>query len=131
MAPNLDRITAALNAYPWMAGALTAPGSAGPRYCAIGMLLRYAGVAREELSCARPVTDVWLRHRALLASEYGIGDCMTAMAIVAANDGADSHAEAIARVQAAVTGGLAGRPVVPLEDRAEPEEEGGSLVVVG
>ena len=36
MAVDLMRVTAALNAYPWTRGTLTAPGASGARYCAVG-----------------------------------------------------------------------------------------------
>ena len=100
MSANLSKITAALNAYPWTPGTLTRREEGVPRYCAVGLLLRYAGVPEDQLySC-----DVWTRHRTVLQAEYGIEDAHTVALIVAANDSALSHAEAIERVQSVLSG---------------------------
>jgi len=104
MAPDLTKITAALNAYPWVAGALTARGSATVEYCAIGLLLRYSGVPQREIECAGSALVVWERYRELLGSEYGIGDFGTVRAIIMANDYSATHEEAIDQVQRVLTG---------------------------
>lgn len=107
MPADLMKITAALNAYPWTAGTLTRRDGGGtPRYCALGLLLRYAGVARDQLACAQHSSETWTRHRRLLQSEYGISDYATVCAIIVANDTASSHEQAIARVQQVLGDGL-------------------------
>jgi hypothetical protein len=100
MTPDLMRIEAALNAYPWTPGTLTT-GARDPRYCAVGILLRYAGVAREHLGCAVLWNSrrLWEMYGALLLQEYGIPNEHTMIAIMAANDSARSHGEAIDRVR--------------------------------
>ncbi|MFN2567103.1 MAG: hypothetical protein ABR499_19060 [Gemmatimonadaceae bacterium] len=103
---NLPRIAAALNAYPWMPGRLTRSGRTAPTYCAIGALLRYAGVAQDHIACAEGPSGVhlWAVYGQLLESEYGIPDMKTAKRVMAANDSASSQAEAIERVLGALTG---------------------------
>ena len=104
MSLNLERIAAALNAYPWVAGTLTSRGSTGvPRYCAIGLLLRYAGVPQEQMACGHGSPAGLRQHLPLLEAEYGIADWDTAGAIIEANDSATSHEEAIERVQRVLT----------------------------
>ena len=97
---NLDlmRITAALNAYPWIAGTLTHRADGAARYCAVGLLLRFAGVPQERMACAMGEMEVWASHEELLRSEYGISDLRTVRAIIIANDSARTHEEAIERV---------------------------------
>src|SRR5690348_417 len=104
MAPDLTKITAALNAYPWIAGALTARHPLGVEYCAIGLLLRYSGVPQREIECAGNAIGVWEQYRGLLESEYGIGDFGTVRAIIIANDSSSTHEEAIEQVQRVLTG---------------------------
>lgn len=96
---DLSRVTAALNAYPWTSGAIAGPDAADPRYCAVGLLLRYAGVPRERLACSGNVRETWLAFRDVLAAEYGIEDYATVHALVIANDTALSHDQAIEQVQ--------------------------------
>ena len=104
MTPDLTRIAAALNAYPWTPGAFSAHFADAPRYCAIGLLLRYAGVAQPEVACIGSPSALWRRYGMLLQVEYGIPDLRTAIAVMQANDGARSHAEAIERVLGVLTG---------------------------
>jgi hypothetical protein len=103
---NVPRIAAALNAYPWTPGRLTRSGRAAPTYCAIGALLRYAGVAQDHIACAEGPSGVhlWAVYGPLLESEYGIADMETAQRVMAANDSASSQAEAIERVLGVLTG---------------------------
>jgi hypothetical protein len=105
MAVDLLRITAALNAYPWIAGTLTARSPDGPRYCAMGLLLRYAGVPQDHMACAAGELEMWDRYGELLRADYGIECRETVRAIILANDSARSHAQAIERVQAVLAGG--------------------------
>ena len=101
MTPNLMRIEAALNAYPWTTGTFTARNGSEVRYCAIGMLLRYAGVTEShiDLACNRGVVEFWSYYRPLLERDYGISGPEQVHAIMVANDGATSHDEAVRRVR--------------------------------
>lgn len=105
MTPNLMRIEAALNAYPWTAGAFAATTGDATRYCAVGMLLRYAGVTREhiDVACNRGAVQFWDYYRALLARDYGIAGPEQIHAIMVANDGADSREEALDRIRWVLT----------------------------
>src|SRR5918912_486146 len=85
MTPDLMRIAASLNAYPWTAGTLTAIDNAAPRYCALGLLLRYAGVPQEHLASADE-GELWKQYGDILRLEYGIPNEQTAFSIMAAND---------------------------------------------
>lgn len=100
MTPNLMRIEAALNAYPWTAGSFAARTGDEVRYCAVGMLLRYAGVteAHIDLACNRGAVEFWTYYRALLARDYGISGAEQVHAIMVANDGASSRDEAVERI---------------------------------
>ena len=107
MSLDLPRIAAALNAYPWTTGTLTHrpdEEASGASYCALGALLRYAGVAQEHIACAQEVGDpaVWELYGLLLREEYGIPDHTTTHLIMGANDGAFSQEDAIARVMRAL-----------------------------
>ena len=105
MALNTMRITAALNAYPWTRGMLTHRNNAAADYCAVGLLLRYAGVPQSEIECAHDSVTVWERYGELLNSEYGISAFVTVRDIIFANDSAATHEEAIEQVQFVLDGG--------------------------
>jgi hypothetical protein len=131
---NLPRIAAALNAYPWTPGHLTKRGRTAPTYCAIGALLRYAGVAQEHIACVSnsPVGSFWTLYGPLLHSEYGIPDERTAWRVIEANDSADSQAEAIERVLGVLAGDrdpLERPPSHEWEPGSEPDDDAGSLVL--
>ena len=98
MALDLVKITAALNAYPWTAGTLTKRTPDAAEYCAVGLLLRFAGVPQEDIACASSASGLE-RYAELLRSEYGITDYSIIRAIIVANDSAATHDEAIRRVQ--------------------------------
>lgn len=102
---DIVKITAALNAYPWTRGTLSMLDGGVPLYCAVGLLLRYAGVPQAEIECAGSSALAWSRHRELLESEYGIIEFETICNIVCANDSATSHEEAIEQVQFVLDGG--------------------------
>ena len=104
MSLDLVRITAALNAYPWTAGTLTHRAESAPRYCAVGLLLRFAGVPQERIACAMGERQLWAAYEELLRFEYGIPDSKTISAIMMANDSARTQEEAIERVQAVLSG---------------------------
>lgn len=105
MTPNLMRIEAALNAYPWTAGSFATTSGGSTRYCAVGMLLRYAGVSAEhiDLACNRGAVAFWEYYRALLQRDYGISQPEQIHAIMVANDGADTHEDALERVRFVLT----------------------------
>ena len=105
MALDIVKITAALNAYPWTRGTFSMRYGGSAAYCAVGLLLRYAGVAQSEIECPGTSSVVWDRYRALLESEYGIPDMATITNIVYANDVATSHEQAIEQVQFVLDGG--------------------------
>jgi hypothetical protein len=111
MALDIMRITAALNAYPWIPGTLTAGPQSAANYCALGMLLRYAGVAQSEIASTRGADAVWARYRELLESEYGITEFATIGNIITANDFAPTHEEAIKNVQIVLEGGDVGEVI--------------------
>ena len=140
--PSLDlpKIAAALNAYPWTPGLLTSCGRV-PTYCAIGAMLRYAGVAQDHIAAANGPA-FWSLYGPLLQSEYGIPDIETAGHVMAANDSASSQAEAIDQVLGVLTGtidfetimrkqaGIKPAPAAEPSWKAEPEDDTGSLALV-
>ena len=103
MPHDIVKITAALNAYPWTAGTFSMHQGDHAVYCAVGLLLRYAGVPQAEIECAGP--GLWDRYHELLESEYGITQPATIYNIIHANDSAHSHEEAIEQVQFVLEGG--------------------------
>jgi hypothetical protein len=141
MSLNVPRIAAALNAYPWTPGCLTSRERMVPTYCAVGAMLRYAGVAQEHIASAQG-PDFWERYGPLLQSEYGIPDLQTAMFVMGANDSARSQGEAIERVLGVLTGAIdfdalmrevAGLKPVPAPEpawKSEPDDDAGSLALV-
>jgi len=102
---DMMKITAALNAYPWTIGALSRRDGGSASYCAVGLLLRYAGVPQAEIECGGPQLVVLHRYRELLESEYGITELKTIRSIIGANDSAASHEQAIEQVQFVLDGG--------------------------
>lgn len=146
MAIDLMRVAAALNAYPWTTGAIVKRGEEGPRYCAVGLLLRYAGVPYEQLTCPPPsLTSWWAEYGEVLRAEYGIEDLRVVTAIMRANDTAPSQAIAIDRVQRLLGDEtdaelvalrrMAGLPVAPrgaaLPSRSADDDGSGMLALVG
>jgi hypothetical protein len=102
MPRSLLAVADALNAYAWTRGTLTDGPEHASRYCAVGALLRYAGVPRDRIANG---TDVSLDSifGPLLRAKYGISGAETLRGIMAANDGAQSQAEAIWRVLGVVS----------------------------
>jgi hypothetical protein len=148
MPVHLDRVAAALSAYPWTPGTLTT-AVAAPRYCAVGALLRYAGVAQDHIACADGPGGaggrLWLRYGRLLAAEYGIDGPATIGLIMAANDTARSHAEATERVLGVLSGALNSGAIARLAAGAagqkaaadaaaawgqEPDDDAGALALL-
>jgi alcohol dehydrogenase class IV len=126
MPVHLDRVAAALNAYPWTPGTLTHRADGAPRYCAVGALLRYAGVAQDHIACVSGTAgahDLWHLYGALLKAEYGIANAGVARLIMAANDSAASQAEAIERVLWVVVAGARDRGAVMRLDAAAADPE--------
>jgi hypothetical protein len=103
MSRNLQAVTAAMNAYPWTRGHLSEGPDHAASYCAIGALLRYAGVPRARIANG---TEVFLAevYGPLLRAKYGISAAHTVLGIMAANDGAESRGEATWRVLGLVAG---------------------------
>jgi hypothetical protein len=103
MPRHLHEIMAAMNAYPWTRyGPVLGWAGAAPRYCAIGALLRHAGVPREcimEAAAAASVGDV-----SLLQAKYGVSGADAVLGIIAANHEAQSQADATWRVLGVVAG---------------------------
>jgi hypothetical protein len=132
MALDLDKITAALNAYPWIPGRLVSCQPDAPRYCAVGLLLRYAGIANERIVSADDIQIAWPRYKDIFRSEYGIENITTILTIVCANDQAKTHDEAIRLVQAALISGRVPRPAALVAEIIEScdDEGSGSLALV-
>src|SRR5689334_10693847 len=63
---DIMKITAALNAYPWTSGALSMRDGESASYCAVGLLLRFAGVPQAEIEGACSAHVVLDRYRELL-----------------------------------------------------------------
>lgn len=102
---DIAKITAALNAYPWTRGAYSVRDIGSASYCAVGLLLRYAGIAQAEIECSGPPNVMLARYRELLEREYGITELATITQIIRANDFATSHEQAIEWVQSVLEGG--------------------------
>ncbi|MGH7526896.1 MAG: DUF6197 family protein, partial [Gemmatimonadales bacterium] len=94
--PNLRAVADALNAYPWTRGHLITWSADVPAYCALGAMLRAAGIAPAEITRAddTPAHLFWQGWGPLLRTEYGIPGLSSAHRIVSLNDAARSRAEA-------------------------------------
>jgi hypothetical protein len=103
MPRNLQAITAAMNAYHWTQGQMSEGPDHAASYCAIGALLRYAGVPRARIANGTVVSLAEV-YGPLLRAKYGILGADILRAIMAANDGAQSRAEATWRVLGLVAG---------------------------
>lgn len=97
---ELARIDTALHSYEWNKLAWSRPRHGGGySHCAVGMLLRDAGVDPEALT--RVGTDVWERFGPLLRREYGLPGPEAVDQLVAVNSHYDSREEmAIAALKA-------------------------------
>jgi hypothetical protein len=103
MPRHLHEITAAMNAYAWTKhGPVQGPDDA-PSYCAIGALLRHAGVPHDCIMQAT-IASLTGAYDPLLRAKYGISGADTVLHIIAANDGAQSRADATWRVLGLVSG---------------------------
>jgi hypothetical protein len=102
MPRHLHEITAAINAYAWTTdGPVRGPEHA-PSYCAIGALLRHAGVPHDRILEAT-VASLSGAYDSLLQDKYGI-TAEKVLGIIAVNGGAQSRADAIWRVLGLVSG---------------------------
>ena len=136
---DIMKITAALNAYPWTSGALSMRDGGSASYCAVGLLLRYAGVPQAEIEGAGSAHVVLDRYRELLQSEYGITELETIGNIIHANDSAASHEQAIEQVQFVLDGGSmaelfarqGGIPVVAEAPASVEDDDSGCGALVG
>jgi hypothetical protein len=122
MAVDLMKVTAALNAYPWTTGELTSLDGGIARYCAVGLMLRYAGVPQEQIARTSTTGADWSESREVLQREYGIDDDATVTTIIMANDSAETQEQAIERVQAVLAGRLSPAQLMQL---LMAETEGG------
>jgi hypothetical protein len=103
MPRHLHEIAAAMNAYEWTTdGPVQGPAHA-PSYCAIGALLRHAGVPHE---CIVQAASASLAGECdpLLKAKYGISDPDTVFRIILTNGQARSRADATWRVLGLVSG---------------------------
>ncbi len=104
MPRDLRRIAAALNAYPWTRGQMSDGHAAAPAHCAVGALLRDAGVSTERLG---DTTVVWAELRTvyapILQHEYGISG-FEPLVIGNLNDTSRSRPEAVRRILCALSG---------------------------
>ena len=98
--PKLPAIVTAVNAYPWTRGWVTRRVHGVPHFCALGALLRYAGLTEREIRRAerQPVHTFWAERGALLEAEYGITNVAVVHRIMTLNDTAASQEDAAARL---------------------------------
>jgi hypothetical protein len=98
---DLRKVAVVMNAYPWTRGQLTNGDTAAPAHCAVGALLRDAGIPPERM----PGIEVaYGQMYAILERQYGISGPETVHEIMAANDSARSRSEAIRRVLCTLSG---------------------------
>jgi hypothetical protein len=104
---DFPKVEAALNSFPWTAAAFERDGEWEPAFDAMGLLLRYAGVAQSEIRQLNMAT-IWRRFGGLLQQEYGLPDETAYYVIQCANDsGHSTQAEAVSCVLTALRGNLA------------------------
>jgi hypothetical protein len=103
MPRHLHEIAAAMDAYEWTKyGPVQGPAHA-PSYCAIGALLRHAGIPH---CCIVEAAGAALdgEYDSLLKAKYGISDGGTVLQIILTNGKARSRADATWRVLGLVSG---------------------------
>lgn len=73
--PKLRAIADALNAYPWTRGRLIAWAADEPAYCALGSMLRAAGISPTEITRAdsEPAHPFWDKWGPLFYAEWSMG----------------------------------------------------------
>jgi len=95
-------VASALSAYPWTRFWLIRWRDVHeePRYCAMGALLRFAGVHPDDIVLADLLgaIDFWKQWGPLLSSEYGVPGFQSAHRIVTLNDSATTQAEATGKI---------------------------------
>jgi hypothetical protein len=96
-----------MEAYTWTRGTFTEGPDDAPSYCAMGALLRHAGVPRARIAEA-PLLSLLREYVPILRARYGISDTDVVHHIMVANDRSASQAEATWRVL-----GLVSRIVEP------------------
>jgi hypothetical protein len=99
-ARGLHTVIAAMTAHPWTRFTLSEGPDDAASYCAIAALLRHAGIPHERINYVSLIGE----YGPLLRTRYGIPDADTVQRIIAANDGAETQAEAIWRVLGVVSG---------------------------
>lgn len=123
MPRHLHEISVAMNAYAWTRhGPVQGPDRA-PSYCAIGALLRHAGVPHERIMEAT-IVSLTGAYDSLLKAKYGISGAGAVLRIIAANDEARSQADATWRVLGLVSGTRESDTPVP---RTGPTRDGPRL----
>jgi hypothetical protein len=101
MSPDSEcRAIVALNLYPWARGALTRGDAEERANCAIGAMLRYAGVDERRIV---NLSDL-VPHVGLLRESYGIPTATAYRSIMRANDTSCSREEAVSRVLRILSG---------------------------
>ena len=118
--PNLRKIAEALNAYPWTTGQLTNSIESAQSYCAVGALLRYAGVPRDRMAdIGSNAEQLDSAYGFVLQTEYGISGADTLREIMAANDTAGSRGAAAGRVLGLLSGVVEPNTFAPGASRSE------------
>lgn len=112
MPRRLHAIATAMEAYTWTRGKLTEGPDDAPSYCAVGALLRHAGVPRARIARGS-VASLLTEYAPLLRARYGISDADLVSQIVAANDGSVSRAQATWRVLGLASGVVEGEAAPP------------------
>jgi hypothetical protein len=99
----LHEVAAAMNAYEWTKHGPVQGSEDAPSYCAIGALLRHAGVPH---GCIMQAAMASLdgEYDSLLKAKYGISDAGTVLRIILTNGEARSRADATWRVLGLVSG---------------------------
>lgn len=94
--PNLRAVADAVLEHPWTRGHLITWFADVPAYCALGAMLRAAGVAPAQIARAEGLDahTFWNEWGPVLEKRYGLPNLHSAHRIVTLNDAARSRAEA-------------------------------------
>ena len=95
--PNLRAVADAVLEHPWTRGHLITWFADVPAYCALGAMLRAAGVAPAQIARADGLDahTFWDEWGPVLEKRYGLPNLHSAHRIVTLNDAARSRAEAV------------------------------------
>ncbi len=122
MPRHLHEITAAMNAYAWTKRGPAKGTEHAPSYCAIGALLRHAGVPHDCILSAT-VASLNGEYDSLLKAKYGISGTRAVLGIIWANAEARSQADATWRVLGLVSGTRESDAPVPRTPGRHPGPE--------